>query len=551
MSNIKLLDCTLRDGGYYNNWDFNLELIHAYLQAMVSLQVSYIEIGFRSLINDKFKGGCAYSTDNYINSLNIPEELKDKIGVMLNGFELLQDEHKQNAKSQKLDLGRLNDILQKLFTSKEKSQVSLVRIACHVHEFLYCLPAANWLKDKGYKVGFNLMQVSDRTEQEIMNLATNASDYPIDVLYFADSMGCLDPEKVSGIINAFKKGWHGELGIHTHDNMGLAISNTLQGIKEGVTWVDGTVTGMGRGPGNAQTEYLAIALEDSNDQKVNTTKLFGLVREHFKPLQKQYEWGTNPYYYIAGKYGIHPSYIQEMLSDSRYNEDDILAVLEHLKLEGGKKFCVGTLESARHFYSGVPRGTWQPADDIQDRDVLIIGAGPSVAKHNTAIENYIKNHQPYVIALNTQNILDEKLINIRAACHPIRLLADCNDHLRLSQPLATPASMLPEYVKQELSQKVLLDYGMTIKPDTFEFHSTHCILPVSLVAAYALAIAASGQARRILLAGFDGYGADDPRRKEIDHIFQLYENKSPNIPIISLTPTIYEIPVQSVYAYEI
>lgn len=545
---IKHLDCTLRDGGYYNDWDFSPELISDYLQAMAALQVDFVEIGLRSLKNEGFKGGCAFSTDRFINSLPMPTELQSKIGVMINGSELvlkqpgLVDSNQQTT--------HLNTVLNTLFNPKEQSPVSLVRIACHVHEFVDCLPAASWLKQQGYLVGFNLMQVADRTADEITQLAKKASDYPIDALYFADSMGSLSPSQTSQIVQAFKAGWHGALGIHTHDNMGQAVANTLQAIQDGVTWVDSTVTGMGRGPGNAQTEYLAIAIDALRHTKGNPTKLLELIRKHFKPLQDHYGWGTNPYYYLAGKYGIHPSYIQEMLADCRYSDEDILAVIEHLKVEGGKKFSLGTLEAARHFYSGEPRGSWHPAQVMQGRDVLIIGTGPGVKKHRAAIEDYITQHKPFVIALNTQKNIAQTLIDARAACHPVRLLADCNEHLTLPQPLITPASMLPDDVKQALSQKQLYDFGIAISTEGFEFYPTHCTLPTSLVVAYALAIASSGKAKRILWVGFDGYSGDDPRTKEMDLLLKQYKQSPQYLPIVSLTPTRYEVASQSIYAQE-
>ncbi|HQR96736.1 MAG TPA: aldolase, partial [Thiotrichales bacterium] len=121
------LDCTLRDGGYYNDWDFSHSLVSDYLQAMAALQVDFVEIGFRSLQNSGFKGGYAFSTDSFINSLSIPTELRDKMGVMVNGNELA------NTETQVANL-------HKLFAPKSQSPVTLVRIACHVHEFEACLP---------------------------------------------------------------------------------------------------------------------------------------------------------------------------------------------------------------------------------------------------------------------------------------------------------------------------------------------------------------------------------------------------------------------------
>lgn len=532
-----LLDCTLRDGGYYNNWDFTPRLISDYLNAMQSLNVDYIEIGFRSLNNKGFKGGCAYSTDHFLNSLSIPLELKDKIGVMVNASEIIN-----------YNKG-MEEVLGRLFLPESESVVSLVRIACHVYEFELVLPAVGWLKKQGYKVGVNLMQVADRDLEEITRLATLANNYSssIDVLYFADSMGSLNPSQTRKIISALKLGWSGEIGIHTHDNMGQALENSICAAEAGVAWIDGTVTGMGRGAGNAKIEYLAIELEPYRRRQQNITKLLEIIRTRFKPLQEQYGWGSNPYYYLAGKYAIHPSYIQEMINDSRYNEEDILNVIEHLKGEGGKKFSIDTLDAARHFYVGKSCGSWCPQKQIKGKEVLILGAGPGVKKYHQAIEAYIQNNKPYVIALNTQQNIKESLIDVRAACHPVRLLADCQDYLKKPQPLVTPASVLPIDLKQELKSKTLLDFGLSVQPNTFSFGNTHCVLPAPVVIAYALAIASSGQALRILLAGFDGYAADDLRRHETDSIFQVYQATDSHVPILAITPTLYDIPVASIY----
>lgn len=531
---MKLLDCTLRDGGYYNGWDFNRDLIHQYLQAMDALEVDFVEIGFRSLKNSSFKSGLAFSTDNYLKTLAIPAGLHDKIGVMINGSEIA-------------DAASQQETLAKLFIPKADSPVTLVRIACHIHDFYGALPAAEWLKAQGYIVGFNLMQVADRTVEEISSMAKAASAYPIDVLYFADSMGSLNPDQVAEIITVFKQEWPGALGIHTHDNMGQALANSLRALNEGITWIDSTVTGMGRGPGNAQTEYIALATEDRRSSTANPTKLLELIRNHFKSMQQHYGWGTNPFYFLAGKYGIHPTYIQEMLQDSRYNDEDILAVIDHLKVIGGKKFSFDTLDTARHFYSEKPSGTCDPKRIIENRMVLIVGTGPSGKKYRLEIETFIEQYQPYVIALNTQKHIDERFIHARAACHPVRLFADCHEHKTLPHPLITPVSMLPDDIKEELQGKQTLDFGLSINREGFGFYTNYCELPSSLVIAYALAFASSGNAKSIFLAGFDGYGADDPRRKEMDELLHLYCTTPNAVPITAITPTRYEVPVQSIF----
>ncbi|MCP4567004.1 MAG: aldolase, partial [FCB group bacterium] len=370
----------------------------------------------------------------------------------------------------------------------------------------------------------------------------------LDVFYFADSIGSLDPEQTTGIIQAIRLHWKGEIGIHTHNNRCLAVANSVRAVNEGVTWVDGTVAGMGRGPGNAQTEYLAIELEKYRQVPYAPTKLFTVINKYFKPMQERYGWGPNPFYYLAGKYGIHPTYIQEMLGDTRYDEEDILSVMDHLRQTGGKKFDLSTMESARHFYNSEPKGTWSPANMIAGKDVLILGAGPGVAVHRRAIELFIKLQKPFVIALNTQTGVDPELIDIRAACHPVRLLADCNEHATLPQPLVTPASQLPESVLTAMGNKQLLDFGLQVQAGTFSFSEHYCIIPTSLVVAYALAFSTSGKAKRILFAGFDGYGADDPRTIEMDGLLTVYKNNKDALELLAITPTKYKLPLTSVYA---
>lgn len=527
-----LLDCTFRDGGYYNAWDFPRDVIHDYLISMKAAQVDIVEMGFRFLANNGFKGACAYTTDDFLRSLDIPEGLT--VAVMVNGGDLLTDFGFETA-------------LEALFPEKaDDTPVELVRFACHFHEFERVLPAVSWLTERGYRVGFNLMQIADRNREEVLELARAARKYPVEVLYFADSMGSMTPEDAARIVGWLREEWDGPLGIHTHDNMGLALQNTLKAHEAGVTWMDATVTGMGRGPGNARTEELIIECATQRGESPNIVPLMGLIRRYFQPMKNKHGWGSNPYYYLSGKYGIHPTYIQEMLGDARYSEEDILSVIDFLHQSGGKKFNSNILNSARSFYGDNPAGTWAPQSLLDGKSVLILGTGPGVAQHRSALEAFIRREKPVVIALNTQSEIDPELIDLRTACHPTRLTADCDSHANLPHPLITPASMLPDQVKTALGDKTLLDFGLGVEPDVFSFEESHCTLPRLLVLAYTLAIAASGHASRIFLAGFDGYPPGDPRNAETAEIFQAFDKVSPVKPV-SITPTKHKIHCVSVY----
>jgi 4-hydroxy 2-oxovalerate aldolase len=529
-----LLDCTLRDGGYHNDWDFPVDLIEEYLRAMVAVSVDFVELGFRSLEADGFRGGCAYTTDGFIRHLDVPTGLT--LGVMVNTGELNRHESGVEA------------AIDALFTPADDSPVTLVRLASHFVEVDAALAACNRLHELGYLVGVNLMQIADRTDEEIEEVARRAAAEPPDVLYFADSLGGMDAVQTSRIIEVLRRKWTGPLGIHTHDNMGRALVNSLQAMEDGVTWIDATVTGMGRGPGNAKTEQLVIEVAERRHTRLDIAPLLSLVEHRFRPMQAKYGWGTNTYYYLAGKYGIHPTYVQAMLADSRYADEDMLAVLEHLQEAGGKKFSVEALETGLNFYDSRPAGTWAPASLLEGRDLLVLGSGPGVSAHRCAIVEYIKSTRPVVVAFNTDSVLDDGLIDIRIASHPFRLLSNAAAHLKLPQPLVTPASMLPESVRMSLEGKELLDFGLTVQEDTFEFAERHCVLPTSLTVAYALAIAASGGSGRVYLAGFDGYSLGDPRNVEVDKLLMGYLAESGVPELLAITPSCFSVAAGSVYS---
>lgn len=532
---MKILDCTLRDGGYYNDWDFPIDVVTKYLESMSAAGVDIVELGLRSLKNNSFKGATAYTTDTYIRSLEIPKKLK--VAVMVNAVELLESKSIESA-------------LEALFpASAADSPVDIIRIACHVHEFESALPSAKWLKNKGFDVGFNLMQVADRAQAEVEALSCAAQAYSdsIDALYFADSMGSMDPDQCVKIIEWLRTSWSGELGIHTHDNMGKALQNTLAALEHGVTWLDATVTGMGRGPGNARTEELVIEIAEHKGTPINLVPLMSIIRTYFQPLKNKCGWGTNPYYFLSGKYGIHPTYVQEMLGDTRFSEEDLLAVIEQLKLDGGKKFSTHTLNAARHVIEGASGGSWSPASLFEGKEVLLLGTGPGVKRHKIAIQEYIVRHKPVVAALNTQSEIDSSLINIRFACHPVRMIADCERHVALPQPLITPVALLSEKVKAELAGKALFDYGLEISNDGFEFGDTSCKSPTSLVMAYAFAALAAGKAKRIILAGFDGYESGDPRNEEMNQVVKKFQRVSGAPELIAITPSRYDVKKISVY----
>jgi 4-hydroxy 2-oxovalerate aldolase len=531
---ITFVDCTLRDGGYHNDWDFSVELTDAYLSTMAALGVDRVELGFRSLRRGGFKGSAAYTTDGFIDLLDVPEGVV--LGVMINAAEIVLPPDEQRA------------ALETLFPPSSRERIRLVRIAAHLEEVEASLGAIDWLRSEGYEVGINLMQVSEATLDEVTRLATLIAPHRPDVLYFADSMGNLDPGRVTGICGALRAGWDGPIGLHAHDNISLAMANSAAALDAGATWVDATVTGMGRGPGNTRTELLALLLAARGWPIGDVAPLLRLVRDRFAPMQARYGWGTNAFYYLAGQHAIHPSFLQELLTGDRYGIEEVLAAVENLRVAKARRFDVRTLEGARDFFALTGgEGSWAPRAALEGREVLLLGTGPSMAVHREAIEAYARAKGPYVIALNTAQPIDASLIDAHAACHPMRVLSDAAHHATILAPLIAPAAALPDDSPLRKGKK-LHDFGLTVDPDQLEIGATSAKLPTPAVVAYALAVAAAGGAARVLLAGFDGYADGDPRRAEDQAVFNRFADSSSHPPMLAITPTAFDLPATSVYA---
>jgi 4-hydroxy 2-oxovalerate aldolase len=533
---LNVLDCTLRDGGYYNDWDYHPELVEKYLAAIAAAGVDAIEIGFRMEPKDRFLGGFAYSTDAFLETLNLPSDIT--IGVMIDASELIDFSEGPVA------------AINSMFESALDSPVSLVRIATHFKSIPICKAAIQRLKELGYTVGLNLMQVSIQTADQISAAAAEINKWgTVDVLYFADSLGNMNSNDIRRTVSALKTGWEGELGIHAHNNKGLALTNTIEAIDCGLTWVDATVLGMGRGAGNTRIEFLLTELMQMNLGKYHAEAVFALVLQEFDGLQKQYQWGNNLLYYLSAVYNIHPTYIQQMLSSHDGSQDQLLSVIEGLRGEHSTSFDFGRLEQAMANDPITYEGTWQATDWAKDRDILIVGAGPWIKDHATDIELFIDTNKPLVICLNVATPLSEDKIDVHATCHAFHIRLDSDTYTELKNPVIAPAKVLPERIVATLGSHKLRDYGFSIEAGRFEAGVTNCIIPKRLAIAYALAAANAGGAKQIYLVGFDGYAPHDPRQEVMSEILKCYQNTVGMIPVTSISPSLYPVPQKSLYHF--
>jgi 4-hydroxy 2-oxovalerate aldolase len=524
------VDCTLRDGGYYNDWDYSNDLITHYVDSMVRAGVDVIEMGFRQLKADKYLGPTAWTTDAFLHQLNIPASIT--VAVMMNAKDVVQS-------------GDPSRTISNVFTDKKKSRVDMVRFAAIHSEVDALAPAVDTLHQLGYRVALNLMQVSDRSMDEIRSFGAQCKAMKVEVAYIADSFGGLRPHELAPIMQALAEGFKGPVGCHLHDNMTYALSSTLAAVDAGATWVDATILGMGRGPGNVRTEYLAPELVRLGRSAIDVTPLVNLVSNDFTNLQRKHEWGSNLYYFLSANYGIHPTYVMELTKDGRYAPTQIVGALEHLHEHGGAQFDRSRLVGITAGRVVNYPGTFDATSWCAGKDVLIVGPGEETRAKKIELEQFITQHQPVVLGLGAFSAIDPKLISAVALCHPERAALEATAVAQLSCPVFAPAALLTEL---DIATQQPRNVGITINDSTFALSPTQVTLPRLLSAAYALALCAQGGAKRILVAGFDGFAVDDHRFQEMDEVFTKFA-QLPNAPkIVSITRTRYNIERSSMFA---
>tara|TARA_B100000686_G_scaffold96877_1_gene103593 strand:+ start:16390 stop:17991 length:1602 start_codon:yes stop_codon:yes gene_type:complete len=522
---IKILDCTLRDGGYYTGWDFEENLVQKYLNSVSKTSIELIELGFRFPKGISQKGPFAYSLDSYIDNLNLPE--KQEYCVMINAADYTDIDLKD---------------FQTLSSTKERksSRISLIRIAVNFDDFRIAKSQAFFLNSLGYKVAINLMQSHSKEETLYKKVAEEINNWGVvEILYFADSFGVMNENEVLNIIKLLKKGWKGELGFHSHNNLGKALINSITAAKNGINWIDSTICGMGRGAGNASTKPLIKNLNKLKLYNGDHTQLDS-IEDDFTSLKNQFNWGANQYYRFAALNSIHPTYVQNLLTENRYSSKEIKQTLKNLSEMGSSKYDPDKLISA--FYvekKSKPQGKWNASGWLKGQEVILLGPGVSISRGKDKIMKFTEENKLKVIFLNKNHNFPDNyafttvISNIDRAMVDLILLEDSKSSFVL------PYERLKNFLGKR-SKDLILDYGLVLEDDEFESNDNYCTLFTQNVSAYALALMYQAGVKRIYFAGLDGYPVGDKRNQVMEKIFSKFKKLKESPEIISITKTYYK-----------
>ena len=288
---LKVLDCTIRDGGLINNHQFTDELVRAVYDTCVEAGIDYMEIGYKNsprlFPTDEF-GPWRHCDEADLNRL-FPDHDAEKTGLKLCA---MADAGKSDYREQ--------------IVPRSESVLDMIRVAFYAHQVSNAVEMIQHCDSLGYETSANLMAVSNVEDVEIDTVLTAIAATPADVMVIVDSFGYLYREQIDRLYKKYSTAMEGngkEIGIHAHNNQQLAFANTIEAIILGSNRADATMAGLGRGAGNCPMELLMGFLRNP---KFRLRPVIRLLEEHILPLRDTVDWGPSLPYNITGQMNLHP-----------------------------------------------------------------------------------------------------------------------------------------------------------------------------------------------------------------------------------------------------
>lgn len=508
-----ILDCTLRDGGYYTNWDFESGLVNQYIAAINRLPVTHIEVGYRNKPTTDYMGKFAYTPVSFLR--HIKANCTKKIAVMVNEKSTLPS-----------DLPELLEPIAGL--------ADMVRIAIDPANFERAVILAEAIKEMGFEVACNVMYMSlwDSLYEGLLK-KLHLLNGIASLFCMVDSFGGITPDEVKRIFALVKGELDVPIGFHGHNNLQLGLINSLSAIDSGIDYVDATILGMGRGAGNLNLELLLTYLNAHKNLSVDFNAL-GSVVSAFTPLMEKYHWGTSLPYMLSGANNIPQKEVMEWVSNRRYSFNSIVRALDNRKNH--------ELDNARY-----PVLT----EKFFFEKVLIIGGGSSVISHKEAIKEYLESHPKTALIFATSRHAGE-YVDLSNPTYYV-IVGDESRRLcsQVTEDKFKGLCVLPPYPRKMGTEipSFAQRSAAELSGVTFSEKYTDSVTAVALQLAAQL-LKPNGE---VLIAGYDGYPGNILSEKEValthenQELFLNFKQRQ-NKELLSITPSLYrELTPQSIY----
>lgn len=387
---VKLLDCTLRDGGYINDWEFGHSVITGTYKRLENAGVDYIEVGF---IDDR--------REFDINRTIVPNT--DSFNIIFEGI------NKKNAiPVAMIDFGTC-DI--RNIRDCSSTFIDGIRVIFKKEKIEEALPFCQEIKNKGYKLFIQAISVTAYTDIEMLNYVNQINKIKPDFFSIVDTYGLLNRSKLRNYFNLLNNNLDPEIsiGYHAHNNFQLAFSNTISFFSFDTNRsviADSTVYGMGKSAGNCPSELIALHMNQMYEKKYDVNQFLEILDTDLMIVYHKHYWGYKYNFYISAMQNCHPNYVQYLLDKKTLCVSSINEILSDIPKEKKLQFDKSYIESAYLNYQSDKiddkKDVGRLKEELANKKILLLGPGKSIALCGDAINSEINSEETISIAVNVE-----------------------------------------------------------------------------------------------------------------------------------------------------
>lgn len=392
MSKLMLLDCTLRDGGYINDWRFGRNVISSVCSKLSAAKIDIIEVGFLTNL--------PHTEDNslYADSAELDAATQEC-------------DRKESRVAAMIAIGEM-ELDPEVLLPAAQSALDIVRITFHNNdaELEKAFRFARTLTGKGYQVCMQPVGTTSYTDKELLDLIAEVNTLEPYAFYLVDTLGILQRKELQHFIDLIDHNLAPgiKLGFHSHNNLQMSYSNA-QYISEYHTArefiLDCSVYGMGRGAGNLCTELIAQYENGTEPGRYALMPLYEIIDTYIYPIFIHSGWGYNAHYYISAVQQCHPNYASFLMNKQTLTMNEVDLILRNIPMENRAVFHKEVIEQLYYNFQDhtIDDASGQSTlmGKLRGRDVLLLASGKSLNSCRTEIHRFIEERHPAVISINS------------------------------------------------------------------------------------------------------------------------------------------------------
>lgn len=384
---LKLLDCTLRDGGYVNDWKWGFSRAREIINALVKADIDIVEVGFLRNVE-------CYDQDvtvcNRIEELNrlLPADCRKTMFSAM-------------AMRSNYDIAKLSPY--------DGKGIKMIRITAHDYDIRDGMDFARQVKEKGYELSINPINIMGYSDDQILWIIEQVNTILPYQFSIVDTFGSMKRRDLDRIVSLVDHNLDKNIrvALHLHENMAmsccLAQSFVDRHLNRPVS-IDASLMGMGRIPGNLPIELIADYLNDYTDKAYDIDYLMDAIQDYIDPIKGKAEWGYTPAYFLSARFNLHRNYAEHYLKKGDLTNRDINHILARFDRSKATAF---DKEYADRLYEEYKNNCIHDMEDrarlqkiLAGRSILLLAPGATISTYKKMIQDYIKEQNPVTISVN-------------------------------------------------------------------------------------------------------------------------------------------------------